>query len=305
MLDMEEIIAQEWARIGRFTLALFSLVLFSGCSYSSVPTTAPVANTVAPTQGDPAAYHEFEMFGNKKIYLSHYSMFHAIHSYQVILEASFLKGNVDVAKAFSEDRKNHPEREYTLSPSKVGSPFSRRRDDWSLPDYIQTGKEFNADIHWGDKENEVLFSDVTVKIDRVIHFRRFEDADSRNTALSYILFGEKDDLYLAHLVSVFPDFDQIVAVDVVDGTVDSYPHLIFSVANTADDAKSRLKTEGEEVVGVSARLNPPRTLNADPRYPDQFVDISGKELVGEKANQNSLKLKVNSEVYFADFEEQL
>src|SRR5438128_190322 len=37
----------------------------------------------------PVGFHEFELVGERSIYLSHYPMFGSIHSYQVIFEASF------------------------------------------------------------------------------------------------------------------------------------------------------------------------------------------------------------------------
>src|SRR4051812_39605207 len=75
----------------------------------------------------PTAYHEFVMFGNGRIYLSHYSMFHAIHAYQALIEVSLRKGNVDVRPAFFRDRAAPPERSYTVSPSRPGSPVEWRR----------------------------------------------------------------------------------------------------------------------------------------------------------------------------------
>src|SRR5580692_518614 len=34
------------------------------------------------------AWHEFAMFGKKKIFLSHLSVFHSIHNYQALVEVS-------------------------------------------------------------------------------------------------------------------------------------------------------------------------------------------------------------------------
>ena len=34
----------------------------------------------------PVGFHEFEMFGDSSVFLSHYPMFGSIHAYQVLLE---------------------------------------------------------------------------------------------------------------------------------------------------------------------------------------------------------------------------
>ena len=43
---------------------------------------------MAPNDQVPAGFHEFELFGNETLYLSHYPMFGSIHSYQVLLEVT-------------------------------------------------------------------------------------------------------------------------------------------------------------------------------------------------------------------------
>ena len=232
----------------------------------------------------PAAYHEFVMFGNDTIYLSHYTMFHAIHSYQIIFAASFKKDKVDVVKAFLDDRREHPDRSYTVSPSKKGSPLSRRRDDWILPDYMHDGMEFNADIHWGEEPEEFLFRDVTVHIDRIILDKKFEEADQHDARLNYLLFGTKGDRYLAHLIGSFPDFDDILSIDIENDQFPSNPGLKFTL-DKENESSDRLQGEGKEFKGI---LQP----------------VSDLKKVEEDSVINDQKIKLKSEIYFEDIEEQ-
>lgn len=226
----------------------------------------------------PDAYHEFVMFGNDRIYLSHYAMFHSVHAYQAIIQTSFEKGNIDVVKTFLEDRRQHPDRFYTLSPSKKDSPDTRRRDDWVLPDYIHEGSEFNADIHWEDHEGQVAFllQDVTVKIDKVILFRKFEETDQHHDRLTYLLFGEKGDKYLAHFISGMNDFDHIMAVDIENDQLDPNPYSKL-IIDGKDEASMRPET-GKKYIG--------EITNSDKQKP------------------TSLTIKPTSEIYFEEIEEQ-
>lgn len=204
----------------------------------------------------PAAYHEFVMFGNKHIYLSHFSMFHAIHGYQVIIEASLEKSGQPVENIFLQDKLGHPSRVYTLSPAVAGSSITRRRADWILPDYMKKNVTFNADIHWGTQPNQFLMRDVTVKIINVIYFRKFEEADKTNPKLTYILFGDPTDHYLAHRVAAYPDFDQILVVNSMNRNIDDTQTFVI---DTPDNLTSRLK-KNSHVQGVIFPSNFPLEL---------------------------------------------
>ena len=64
---------------------------------------------------DPAAYHEFGMFGASSVFLSHYPMYHSIHAYQVILEAVLKPAEMAL---FTADRAKTKERLYTIEPER-------------------------------------------------------------------------------------------------------------------------------------------------------------------------------------------
>jgi len=199
----------------------------------------------------PAAYHEFVLFGKQKLYLSHLAEFHAIHAYQVIVEVSLYKDGVDVPKIFFSDRQKHPKRNYTVSPAKFGSPNDRRRDDWILPDYMKKQVTFNADIHWGTQNNEFLVRDVTVTIENVIYLRKFEESDQHSPNLEYIFFGEGDDHYFAHRIGSYPDFDQLIGVEVPQKTL-KLPDTMTVIIGSPNNANNRLKNSdsGKDLAGM-------------------------------------------------------
>ena len=49
-------------------------------------------------------------------------------------------------------------------------------------------------------------------VTRVIHFRKFDPAAPKLAQLEYLLFGKGTELFLAHLITKPPDFDQILSV---------------------------------------------------------------------------------------------
>jgi hypothetical protein len=69
---------------------------------------------------------------------------------------------------------------------------------------------------------------VTVEIVRIIHFRLFQPDDTKRDVLSYVLFGNDSETFLAHGIGSYPDFDQVLKV-----TVDpNQRHLSESAAAT-------------------------------------------------------------------------
>ena len=61
-----------------------------------------------------------------------------------------------------------------------------------------------------------ILQDVEVSVQRVSHFREFDPKAQKSPQLEYLLFGKGQELFLAHLITAPPDFDQILAVKVTD-----------------------------------------------------------------------------------------
>ncbi|HEY5813575.1 MAG TPA: hypothetical protein VIT23_13085, partial [Terrimicrobiaceae bacterium] len=56
--------------------------------------------------------------------------------------------------------------------------------------------------------------DVVVDVKRVVHAHKFEPSEKKPEKLQYFLFGKGDELFLAHLITKPPDFDQILSVKI-------------------------------------------------------------------------------------------
>jgi hypothetical protein len=154
--------------------------------------------------------HNMAVIGNRRIYLSHLPMFMSPHDAQVILEATFVKNGKNVDPVYFADRAAHPSVSfYTLSP-----------EQFSLDELFTHGRprtQFTATVFRGhlEKGGEPigLLTDIDVMVKQVVHAHTFEGMDKLPT-LSHVLFGAEDALFVAHLISKPPDFDQILSVTV-------------------------------------------------------------------------------------------
>ncbi|MGZ8362704.1 MAG: hypothetical protein ACXW3D_02485 [Caulobacteraceae bacterium] len=209
----------------------------------------------------PAAYHEFQVFGDKATYLSHYPMFASIHAYQVVAEA---KLPPEARQALTAFRAAHPGIGVSISPSIKSEAAVPQRDDWVLPAEIKPGRVFNADMHWvaeGDDfadpaKRHYLARNIPVEITRVIRKQMFYPDTPKSPALSYLAVGTPDDLYLVHILDRYPDFDQVLKAQAIDDAVPPSGAIvtISGHANTpADRLKPGDRAEGKNAKGRSVR----------------------------------------------------
>ncbi len=158
------------------------------------------------------------------------------------------------------------------------------------------GATFNADVHWGDRKDQFLARDVSATLTNIIHFRQFQETDRRNPKLSYLVFGESEDLFLAHFIAVPPDFDQIVAVRVVEGSPPR-PRTKLIVSRR-DGRTTRLRRKGEVVAGELVGITGPGS-DAARAYPSL---TSGHERGSSRRSR--IKLRVIAERYFSEIDEE-
>ena len=149
------------------------------------------------------------MFGDRAVYLSHYPMFGSIHAYQVLLEVK-LTGDGNDASSYLSHKQKNPLTRYSLSPETPDGEMHY----WVMPDVIKTGQKFRANIHWQKSAGhpQYISRNATVEIVKVIYFRLFQPDDKKPDVLSYLLFGNASEAFLAHYIASYPDFDHIVAV---------------------------------------------------------------------------------------------
>ncbi len=161
---------------------------------------------LAPTEADAVdnpAIHGMLVVGRNALYLSHLPMFHAPHDYQVIFEA---EASPELRKAYQDDLKLHPEqRLYTLEP----------QEKFVLPEMVQAPRPFAAKIYRGHFERGgTALETGKIEIKKIIFYKQFDGSAIKPKVASYLFFGRGSDLFLAHLITATPDFDQVLSVSV-------------------------------------------------------------------------------------------
>src|SRR5215210_6440318 len=179
---------------------------------------------VAPHQhaGD-VATHNMLVVGEKTVFLSHLPMFKdqddagnlvtTPHRFQAVLEATFTRGNdVRPQSIYTADRRrNQTTKIYMLNPTQtfmLASLVARR-----------PRRAFKGTIFRGHFEREgkvAILNGIDVTVNRVVHFHEFDPQAVKLDKLEYFFFGKGDELFMAHLITSPPDFDQIVSVQVPD-----------------------------------------------------------------------------------------
>ena len=149
---------------------------------------------------DHPAVHGMLMFGGKGVYLSHLPMFHHPHHYQVILKVKF---NDKVEKAFFEDQKKNPKVFYTFEPATA-----------VLPEIVAGKVPLKGTVYRGhfERGGVDIIHGVTAAIEKVVHFRKFDENEQRPALATYLLFGEPGDTWIAHVISKKPNFDHVASV---------------------------------------------------------------------------------------------
>jgi len=148
--------------------------------------------------------HGMLVLGRETVYVSHLPMFMAQHRYQGIWEVSFGK-EADAVYRAQRARPENAKSIFTLVPT----------ERFRLPELTTTRRSFRADVVRGHFEREGhkrILANVTVTLKRQVHWHPFRNSHKRPEPLTYILFGQGDELFLAHWISVAPNYDQIVAV---------------------------------------------------------------------------------------------
>lgn len=200
--------------------------------------------------GDKPDVHGMLVVGEETVFLSHLPMFdHPHHDYQVILQVSFAQPSGDPQAVYVNDRRAHPEtRIYTLVPER-----------FVLHELVSTDPErpprrsFRATVFRGhfERGGTSILENVEVNVERVVHFRRFEP-------LAYLLFGDGEEHFLAHLITKPPDFDQVLSVQVT-GHQFSPEALARGVRVTTPDRVNSLanRLRENERVAAHAHLDGP------------------------------------------------
>ena len=204
--------ARDW-RIGRRDFLQTGAVGALALSFGTLPAAAE----------DPKNTHNMLVFGGQVVFLSHLPMFDRVnaagteftspHRYQVIVEATFTKEQLD---SYVKDRQTHPSaRFYTIGPE----PFVLTRLFTPQPAAPQQ-TSFTATVFRGHLEEQPQhpvpgLRDIQVKIGRVVHGRKFDPHANKPTALEYLLVGRGRERFLLHAIFAPPDFDHVLQVNLI------------------------------------------------------------------------------------------
>jgi hypothetical protein len=175
------------------------------------------AHAEEPHAADPPTTHNMLVVGEETVYLSHLPMFQEAgkppmpHRYQAILEVTFA-----AQAGYVKDRRAHRTTNiYTLNPEIFVLPELVSSDPQHKPLVAFKAQTiFRGHLERDDRVPILQDSEVSVK--RVIHFRAFDPQATKAPQLEYLLFGNGQELFLAHVITAPPDFDQILAVKVTD-----------------------------------------------------------------------------------------
>ncbi|MBD2305538.1 hypothetical protein H6G17_08420 [Chroococcidiopsis sp. FACHB-1243] len=260
-------------------IALAAIVasILIGFHTISSPTIAQIPDT--PDE------HGMRVVGNHKIYLSHMGIFKDYpttnHDYQALFEVIFVGKDNPQAKYLSDQKQDATKNEYTLEPT----------EHFLLSD-LAAGKRksFKANIYRGQYERPELnpiglVSNATVNVKRVIYFKRFDPQAKLPSNLEYLLFGDRSEQYVAHVLTKPRDFDQILAVktplNLTNAELAKTVSLTFPERPTPNEpalANMVLKANNGEqyqvLVGDAAK---PQQIELATEYFLESIDYCGKE----------------------------
>jgi hypothetical protein len=195
------------------------------------------------------------------------------HRYQAILEVTFMK-----QEDYVKDRREHRTTKiYTLNPERFVLPELVSLDPHHKPlSSFKANTIFRGHLERDDRVP--ILQDVSVNVRRVIHFREFDRKAKKPPQLEYLLFGKGEELFLAHLITAPPDFDQIIAVKVTDH---EFP---------------------EEVLAKGVLVIFPGTTNAAASRLKEKQRIAGELKVDNAPAMKTIQIEVNREFYFEEGE---
>lgn len=165
------------------------------------------------------------------------------HNFQVVLELAL---PADAQAAIAADQTAHPDSIYTAVPP-VFAQTSLVIDVPGHPRKDAFGQLIVFRNHF-ERSDRVEVVRAPAQIVRVLHFRELAPDLPKPPELAYAVFGSSDGLFLAHLLSAPPDFDQVLKIE-LDGApaeADMTAGFSLSFATRSNKVEDRLKV-GEEV----------------------------------------------------------
>jgi len=202
------------------------------------------------------AGHGQFMFGGDALYFTHLAVFmddprfHP-HNFQVILEVAFVDP-VD-ERIYRDDRLEAPDALYTAFPEFDQGALVTSDDGQEPLRVLRDTPVFRGHFEHGG-EPVSMPGGGNVNVAQVVYFHEFLLGEHKLAEQNYLLFGRGDDVFLAHLISAPPDFQQVVSVaieapdieaEAARGVVESVladPLLFVRLPDRANEVGSRLRS---------------------------------------------------------------
>jgi hypothetical protein len=215
---------------------------------------------------EPKEIHPMTLLGSGPFYISHNPKFGGVFSYQVIMEVSFQhKDHEHPDDLYVMDRKRTKTNLYTLKPELMAM-----QELLPLEGKPAIRNTFKASLFRGDYDEGGMpvLHDLQVTVNDVLYYKKFKELGPTLPYLSYFLFGSQRELFAAHIISDFPDFDQILTLRLEEG--------IFSEKQSA-------------IIRRGSKLMFPETMNA-------FPNALGPGTLGGIVQVHGMGLRVEGEV---------
>ncbi len=217
----------------------------------------------------------------------------SLHRYQVVLEATFTKNGNNLDDLYARDRKSNPRTKmYTLNPEDfvLSALFTPDPQHPALSSF--KGTVFRGHLERGGQPIDAL-KDVIVNVKKVVHARKFDPSDEKPRNLEYFLFGKGQELFLAHLVTKPPDFDQILSVKIGDPpfTDEELDRGVRIVILDRKNSPSQRIKEKEKVTGQGHITGAHQFLQLQIQAGVEFYFEEGELLVPAKFKQTKEERK--------------
>lgn len=247
---------------------------------------------VMPPDDGAIGSHGMQIIGGGPMYLSHLPMFMHPHNFQVIFEVTFANGGTDPQALYVEDRQQTGTKLYTFQPA----------DEWDINELAPMGPlhqpartSFAGTIWRNHFERHPLthpgqrrrIAEARAQVQRVVYFQQLDAQTPASPQLSYLLFGQAPELFLAHLITRPPDFDQILSARIDHGHESLLSDeqlrqgIVAAFPGRPDDLPHKIQA-GEKLVGrvahwgEAAAATNELPLEADIEFYVETEDLAGQ-----------------------------
>ncbi|MFB6437148.1 hypothetical protein ACFCVY_10230 [Streptomyces sp. NPDC056411] len=198
-----------------------------------------MSNTPDHAHDGPQHIHRFLLLGKKKIFFYHLALYNpqSGHNYQAVFSFT-IKDNGELRNMYLNDLAQHEDERVFYS--------LRCPHHFELPE-LKQGKEFGVHLERvvvkpnGDRDFQQMTTSETMvecKPEDVLSFRKLGDLPYPDY-LTYLVFGEGDEIHLAHQLAARPNWDEAVTVStggpIDPATLKKVPTLVIESIKDAHD----------------------------------------------------------------------